>query len=74
MKDAQKIAELICLPFIHHHEKHYQLKKTPSGNSLPKLNMSSSNELHSIKGKSFEKIYSISYCNNYRNKLNNFSR
>lgn len=54
LTDAQHFAELVCLPFVHHHEKHHphfqqNVKKTPSGNSLVKLNMSSS-ELHPIKG------------------------
>lgn len=60
LTDAQHFAELMCLPFVHHHEKHHphlqqNVKKTPSGNSLAKLNTSST-ELHPIKGKKTLKI------------------
>lgn len=55
LSDAQHFAELMCLPFVHHHEKHslanaqQSVKKTPSGNSLAKLTTSAS-DLHPIKG------------------------
>ena len=76
LTDAQHFAELMCLPFLHHHEKHHlnypqSVKKTPSGNSLAKLNMSSS-ELHPIKGG--QSYNPILFKREYQINLDKFKR
>lgn len=36
LSNAKTFADLLCLPFMHHHEK--KIKKTASGNSLIRMN------------------------------------